>query len=179
MAYIYSMDLYLCGTKGLAALETALKYPQIITSVRILPDAGVLNDPYESMLELVQKHELALVPKDYPIFDTEALAVGWKFLIQAPHQRIFVIHDSLLPKYRGWNPLVTALQNREPEIGVTLLLADEKIDHGPIVDQRSISVTYPQKIGEAMRAIEVKIKEMVTFLLDQRSEERRVGKECW
>jgi methionyl-tRNA formyltransferase len=167
VAYIYSMDLYLCGTKGLAALEAALKYPHVITSVKILPDAGVLNDPYELMLQLVKKHELRLVPKDYPIFDSEALAVGWKFLIQAPHQRLFVIHDSLLPKYRGWNPLVTALQNREPEIGVTLLLADEKIDHGPIVDQRIISVTYPQKIAEAMHAIEEKIGDIVTVLLEQ------------
>lgn len=167
MAYIYSMDLYLCGTKGLAALEAALGYPHIITSVRILPDAGVLNDPYDSMLQLVQKHELNLVSRDYRIFDSEALAVGWKYLIQAPHQRLFVVHDSLLPKYRGWNPLVTALQNRDPEIGVTLLLADEKIDHGLIVDQRSISVTYPQKIAEAMQVIEEKIKDIVTFLLEQ------------
>ena len=161
------MDLYLCGTKGLAALEAALKYPQHISSVRVLPDAGVLNDPYDSMLKLAEKHKLRLVPRDFPIYDSEALAVGWKFLIQAPHQRIFVIHDSLLPKYRGWNPLVTALQNRDPEIGVTLLLADEKIDHGPIVDQRSICVTYPQKIAEAMQAIEEKIKDIVTFLLEQ------------
>lgn len=161
------MDLYLCGTKGLAALEAALKYPQNISSVRVLPDPGVLNDPYDSMLKLAQKHELRLVPRDFPIYDSEALAVGWKFLIQAPHQRIFVIHDSLLPKYRGWNPLVTALQNKAPEIGVTLLLADEKIDHGPIVAQKSIIVTYPLRIMEAMQAIEEMIRDIVTFLLEQ------------
>ena len=161
------MDLYLCGTKGLAALEAALKYPQNISSVRVLPDAGVLNDPYDSMLMLAEKHKLRLVPRDFPIYDSEALAVGWKFLIQAPHQRIFVIHDSLLPKYRGWNPLVTALQNKAPEIGVTLLLADEKIDHGPIVAQKSIIVTYPLRIMEAMQAIEEMIRDIVTFLLEQ------------
>ena len=167
MAYIYSMDLYLCGTKGLAALEAALNHPHIITSVRIWPDVGVSNDPYESMLHLVQKHGLNLVPKDYPINDSEALAVGWKFLIEAPYQRIFVIHDSLLPKYRGWNPLVTALQNKDPEVGVTLLLADEKIDHGPIVLQATIGITYPQKISEVMKAIELKIRDLVTYLLEQ------------
>jgi methionyl-tRNA formyltransferase len=161
------MDLYLCGTKGLAALEAALNHPHIITSVRIWPDVGVSNDPYESMLHLVQKHGLNLVPKDYPINDSEALAVGWKFLIEAPYQRIFVIHDSLLPKYRGWNPLVTALQNKDPEVGVTLLLADEKIDHGPIVLQATIGITYPQKISEVMKAIELKIRDLVTYLLEQ------------
>ena len=160
------MDLYLCGTKGLAALEAALNHPHIITSVRIWPDVGVSNDPYESMLHLVQKHGLKLVPKDYPINDSQALAVGWKFLIEAPYQRIFVIHDSLLPKYRGWNPLVTALQNKDPEVGVTLLLADEKIDHGPIVLQATIGITYPQKISEAMKAVELKIRDLVTYLLE-------------
>ena len=73
----------------------------------------------------------------------------------------------MLPKYRGWNPLVTALQNKDPEVGVTLLLADEEIDHGPIVLQATISITYPQKISEAMKAIELKIRDLVTYLLEQ------------
>jgi methionyl-tRNA formyltransferase len=163
--YIYSMDLYLSGTKGLAALEAFLPYCQNISSVRILPDAGVLNDPYEIMLKLVAENKVNLVERDSPISNNEALAVGWKFLIKARYDRIFVVHDSLLPKYRGWNPLVTALQNKDSEIGVTLLIADEQIDHGPIVLQSTINVSYPLKIADAMKAIEVEIKGLVEFLL--------------
>ena len=161
------MDLYLSGTKGLAALEASLMYPQEVSSVRILPNTGLLNDPYESMMKLIEDYGLNLVERDAPISNSEALAVGWKFLIKAPYQRIFVIHDSLLPKYRGWNPLVTALQNKDPEIGVTLLIADEQIDHGSIVLQSTLTVSYPLKIAEAMKAIEFEIKGLVEFLLKQ------------
>ena len=142
-------------------------YPQEVSSVRILPNTGLLNDPYESMMKLIEDYGLNLVERDAPISNSEALAVGWKFLIKAPYQRIFVIHDSLLPKYRGWNPLVTALQNKDPEIGVTLLIADEQIDHGSIVLQSTLTVSYPLKIAEAMKAIEFEIKGLVEFLLKQ------------
>ena len=159
------MDLYLSGTKGLVALEAALLYPEQITSVRIISDRGVLNDPYKRMLELVEMHKLNLMMKNDPISNKEALAVGWKFLIKGPYERIFVVHDSLLPKYRGWNPLVTALQNLDSEIGVTLILADKQIDNGPILLQASVGITYPCKIVDAMKAIENEVKGLVDFLL--------------
>ena len=161
------MDLYLSGTKVLAALEAALKYPQNISSLHILPDSGVLNDPFASMLKLAKDYNLNLANNATHIIGKEALAVGWKFLIKAPYERIFVIHDSLLPKYRGWNPLVTALQSNDPEIGVTLILADEQMDHGPIILQKHISVAYPLKIADAMNAVEAEVGKLVDFLLKQ------------
>jgi methionyl-tRNA formyltransferase len=161
------VDLYLSGTKGLAALNAAVQYPHSISTVRIMSDSGLLNDPYSQMVRVVEENGLNLVTGEVPITDKEALAVGWKFLIKTPYERLFVIHDSLLPKYRGWNPLVTALQQRDPEIGVTLILADEQVDHGPIVLQERISVTYPLKIADAMQAVENAIKELVEFLLKQ------------
>jgi methionyl-tRNA formyltransferase len=160
------VDLYLCGTKGLAALEAALQYPQNISSVQIMSDSGLSNDPYSEMIKLVKENGLNLVTGEILTPNSEALAVGWKFLIKTPYARLFVIHDSLLPKYRGWNPLVTALQNRDSEIGVTLILADEQIDHGPIVLQEKIHITYPLKIVDAMQAIETIIRELVLFLLE-------------
>jgi methionyl-tRNA formyltransferase len=160
------VDLYLCGTKGLAALQAALQYPQNISSVQIMSDSGLSNDPYSQMVKLVKENGLNLVTGEIPTPNVEALAVGWKFLVETPYERLFVIHDSLLPKYRGWNPLVTALQNQDPEIGVTLILADEQIDHGPIVLQEKIHITYPIKIAVAMHAIETEIKRLVAFLLE-------------
>lgn len=153
------------------ALEAALLYPEQITSVRLISDPGVLNDPFTRMLKLVETHRLDLKMKDDPISSKEALAVGWKFLIKGPYERIFVVHDSLLPKYRGWNPLVTALQNLDSEIGVTLILADKQIDNGPILLQASVGITYPCKIVDAMKSIENEIKGLVDFLLRQHDRE--------
>lgn len=45
------------------------------------------------------------------------------------------IHPSLLPKYRGASPLQAAIANQETETGVTIMIVDEKMDHGPIIAQ--------------------------------------------
>ena len=55
------------------------------------------------------------------------------------------IHPSLLPKYRGPTPIQTSIINGDQESGITLFLIDEKIDHGPIIDQRK--VPFHQKIN--------------------------------
>ncbi len=43
------------------------------------------------------------------------------------------IHPSLLPKYRGPSPIQTAIRNGDEETGVTIMLLDEEMDHGPIL----------------------------------------------
>ena len=43
------------------------------------------------------------------------------------------VHPSLLPKYRGASPIQTAILNGDKETGVTIILMDEKVDHGPII----------------------------------------------
>jgi methionyl-tRNA formyltransferase len=53
------------------------------------------------------------------------------------------MHDSLLPKYRGFAPLPNALINGEREVGVTALFASEEYDMGDIVCQRRLAVEYP------------------------------------
>jgi len=50
------------------------------------------------------------------------------------------IHDSLLPAYAGFSPLIWALVNGEPEVGVTAHMMDGELDAGAIVLQRAIPV---------------------------------------
>lgn len=50
------------------------------------------------------------------------------------------VHDSLLPKYAGFSPLIWALVNGETEVGVTAHLMDEELDAGDIVLQRAVPV---------------------------------------
>lgn len=51
------------------------------------------------------------------------------------------IHPSLLPKYRGASPIQTAILNGDKETGITIILMDEKIDHGPIVSSSKFQVS--------------------------------------
>ena len=50
------------------------------------------------------------------------------------------IHPSLLPKYRGASPIQTAILNNEKQTGVTLMLMDAQMDHGPILSQKKYQV---------------------------------------
>ncbi len=50
------------------------------------------------------------------------------------------IHPSLLPKYRGPTPIQSALLNGETETGVSIMLLDAKMDHGPILAQTKMTI---------------------------------------
>ncbi len=51
------------------------------------------------------------------------------------------IHPSLLPKYRGTSPIQTMLLHGDKESGVTIMLMDDKMDHGPILLQWKIEIS--------------------------------------
>jgi methionyl-tRNA formyltransferase len=50
------------------------------------------------------------------------------------------VHDSLLPAYAGFSPLIWALINGEKEVGVTAHMMDADLDAGDIVLQRAVPV---------------------------------------
>ncbi len=51
------------------------------------------------------------------------------------------IHPSLLPKYRGPSPIQGAILNGEEETGVSIILLDEKMDHGPVIANCKLQIT--------------------------------------
>jgi len=57
-----------------------------------------------------------------------------------PHHGTLNVHDSLLPAYAGFSPLIWALINGEIEVGVTAHLMNAELDAGDIVLQRSVPV---------------------------------------
>jgi methionyl-tRNA formyltransferase len=61
-------------------------------------------------------------------------------LLSVPSHGFLNIHPSLLPKYRGATPLESAILSGETETGVTIMVVDEKMDHGPILAQKKISI---------------------------------------
>ncbi len=51
------------------------------------------------------------------------------------------VHPSLLPRYRGPNPLGWTLRNDEPEVGLTFHRMEARFDTGPILAQGSSPLT--------------------------------------
>jgi methionyl-tRNA formyltransferase len=93
-----------------------------------------------------------------PLWETPVdllLAVSWRYLLPpAVYQRArlgaWVIHDSLLPAYRGFSPTVWAIANGETETGATLFAMSEEVDAGDIVDQRRVPIGADDRIGAVM-----------------------------
>jgi len=61
-------------------------------------------------------------------------------ILDTPKHGTLNIHPSLLPLYRGPTPVQSALIKGETETGVSIMLLDAEMDHGPILDQITTSV---------------------------------------
>ena len=59
-----------------------------------------------------------------------------KHIIEICNRKIFNLHPSLLPKYRGCSSLTWAMINGEKEVGFTYHYLDEGCDTGDIIIQK-------------------------------------------
>lgn len=68
-----------------------------------------------------------------------------KWLLDLPKKGCINVHPSLLPALRGPSPIRTAILNNEPNsVGVTVMLLDQKMDTGPILEQEVyVPETWP------------------------------------
>ena len=145
--------LYLAGEKGLHVLSELISanLTLLIDSVVGAKDQNVRDDKFEEIRNICSSAGIEFyTAKNVPHFNnSHALAIGWRYLI-SEESNLIVLHDSLLPKYRGFNPLVTALINGDSEVGVTALFAAEAYDTGDIIIQKKTSITYPLKIFQCI-----------------------------
>jgi methionyl-tRNA formyltransferase len=61
-------------------------------------------------------------------------------ILEIPKYGCLNVHPSLLPKYRGPSPIQSVILNGDKKTGVTIILMDEKIDHGPILNRRTLEI---------------------------------------
>ncbi len=71
-----------------------------------------------------------------------------KEILDIPKHGTLNVHPSLLPHLRGASPIQSAIL-KENETGVTIMVVDEEMDHGPIVAQEKIEISdWPPKAKE-------------------------------
>ena len=69
-------------------------------------------------------------------------------VLDIPKYGTLNVHPSLLPKLRGASPIQSAILE-ENETGVTIMLVDKKMDHGPILAQEKTPIEqWPPKTSE-------------------------------
>lgn len=151
------VNLYLMSAKGLGALRSAISrgFSDLINEVCIGRDCNVLNDFSQEIRELSESSGISWRYRDQESIKSGAeysIAISWRWLLKNV-PRLIIIHDSLLPKYRGFAPLVSQLINGESQIGVSAIWAGEDYDTGDVIAQSSISISYPIKIQQAIDII--------------------------
>lgn len=85
-------------------------------------------------------------------------AVSWRYMIppriySRARLGAFVIHDSLLPEYRGFAPTVWAIVNGEERTGATLFEIAEGVDEGAIVAQQAVPISRDDTIAAVMEHV--------------------------
>lgn len=149
-------------------LEFAIQnYKPLIGAVVCGRDAGIDNDFYTEIVCLCES--AGIVYYDRSSFDIPPgyrLAIGWRWMLPVSDQ-LLIIHDALLPRYRGFAPLVNSLICGDDEIGATVLYASDKFDCGPIVSQASLRIEYPIKIRDAINLMSDIYIHLVDVLLNK------------
>ncbi len=75
-------------------------------------------------------------------------------ILSTPRYETLNVHPSLLPKYRGPTPIQSQILADDREMGVSIMVLDEKVDHGPIVYQERFSPKHwPLQAREATTAL--------------------------
>lgn len=61
-------------------------------------------------------------------------------LIAIPEHGIVNVHPSLLPLWRGPSPIEAQILSDNQTVGVSIMLIDDKMDHGPLLAQTEIEI---------------------------------------
>ena len=152
---------YLLGSKGFFTIKLFIKKygRESISYIVVGNDKNVENDFSAEIKEIANNNSLRFFDRSEEPLEIEnkflgwRFAIGWKWIIDSKFQLI-VLHDSLLPKYRGFSPLVNSLINQETKTGVTALFASSEYDKGEIIEQAILEIKYPIKIKELISRIE-------------------------
>jgi methionyl-tRNA formyltransferase len=73
-----------------------------------------------------------------------------KELLDIPKHGTINVHPSLLPRLRGASPMRSAILNDDKETGVSIMLLDEELDHGPLLAQKKVAISPWPPHGKAL-----------------------------
>lgn len=102
-----------------------------------------------------------------------------------PHG-IWNIHPSLLPQYKGPSPIQAAILSGDAETGVTIIMLDDRVDHGPMLAQEKVLLAGDETTEQLKHLLFKKGGEMITSLIQLLKQKQSVtttpqdhAKETW
>ncbi|GAS94987.1 methionyl-tRNA formyltransferase [Mycolicibacterium canariasense] len=170
-------------TWGHKTLEALIKSPHEVVLVVTHPPS---DQPYESIwadsveelagdhgipVHLAQRPDAALIERVRDAQPDIMVANNWRTwlpreLFDLPRHGTLNLHDSLLPRFTGFSPVIWAMISGANEVGLTAHRMDDDLDTGDIVLQRSIPIGPTDTGTELVRATIDLIPEVLVESLD-------------
>ena len=117
--------------RGQKVSESAVKQSALAANLAVRQPM-TLKDPNE--IAWIQEQEFdAIVVVAYGQILNAAV-------LQSPRLGCLNVHASLLPKWRGAAPLQRAIEAGDTETGITIMLMDEGLDTGPMLNTASVPI---------------------------------------
>lgn len=164
--------------KGFEVLNTLndrkLKY--LISEIVVGRDKNIDNDFSSEIITICKQNNIKYFERNdaFQVTSDYSIAISWRWLIPDNKSKLIVLHDSLLPRYRGFAPLVNMLCNKEKEIGVTAIFASEEYDKGDIIAQSSTKINYPIKVSDAINLISQNYLDIILKIFNALEKEDKI-----
>src|SRR6185295_14984165 len=104
-------------------------------------------------------------------------------ILGMPRFYVLNIHPSLLPKYRGPEPVARAILNGDPFAGVCIVKVVEKMDAGPILGITRVAVppesTTPEMEDQLAQVGADLLVDVITQVADRKKFEKNDGRIDW
>lgn len=78
------------------------------------------------------------------------------YFVKKYRNKILNIHPALLPAFKGGHAIKDAFEAGVKKTGVTIHFVDEKVDHGPILAQKALSI----KRNDTLATLEARIHKL-------------------
>ncbi|SCZ81245.1 methionyl-tRNA formyltransferase [Pseudobutyrivibrio xylanivorans] len=179
--------LFAATEKGFSVCKRLVEErKESLGAVITFKEVGVQKDWSEDIVKLCKNNGVDVfywseIKTDlYNEIDTRgidcAFAISWKYLISLDinnhlKHNLIVLHDSLLPRYRGFAPTPTAIINGEDKVGITALFATDSVDKGDILLQKEIKVEDHEYICDIIEKESEVYGQMVVELIDMIEED--------
>lgn len=150
------VTIFLMTEKGYSFIKSVPEnLRSTIEMVVVGNDHSIQKDYEQEIIDFCTSTSIPFVKRsDFSNITSEyVMSVSWRWLIKHHPEKLIVFHDSLLPKYRGFSPLVNALINGEKEVGVTAIFGAKEFDTGDVIAQAKTTINYPIKIQDAIAKI--------------------------
>lgn len=104
------------------------------------------------------------IEADFGILASYGSIIPKRVIEHFPHG-ILNIHPSALPEFRGTSPVQATLVSGKDTTNVTIMLLDEKLDHGPIISQFTEEILLDDTTGSLRTRLFTKSAEVLITLL--------------